>query len=96
MTISPAELTDPSLPLDELLWRLFNEEEVRALPLGRLVGRADSAAISPGSPVTLSVRPEALGFGNIQRHSTASEEIYLSASPAQSSSTCPTKAVTRH
>ena len=36
MTISPAELTDPSLPLDELLWRLFNEEEVRALPLGRL------------------------------------------------------------
>jgi len=26
-TISPAELTDPALPLDELLWRLFHEEE---------------------------------------------------------------------
>ena len=31
-TISPAELTDPKLPFDELLWRLFNEEdEVRVL-----------------------------------------------------------------
>jgi molecular chaperone Hsp33 len=36
-TISPAELTDVRLPLDELLWRLFNEEEeVRILPLGTL------------------------------------------------------------
>src|SRR6201991_2992835 len=26
-TVSPAELTDPALPLDELLWRLFHEEE---------------------------------------------------------------------
>jgi molecular chaperone Hsp33 len=31
-TISPAELTDATLPFDELLWRLFNEEdEVRVL-----------------------------------------------------------------
>lgn len=31
-TISPAELTDPTLAFDELLWRLFNEEdEVRVL-----------------------------------------------------------------
>lgn len=36
-TVSPAELTDPSLPLDELLWRLFHEEdEVRTLPLGAI------------------------------------------------------------
>ena len=35
-TISADELTDPTLPLELLLWRLFNEEEVRALPLGRL------------------------------------------------------------
>ncbi len=35
-TISPEELTDPALSLEELLWRLFNEEEVRALPLGML------------------------------------------------------------
>ena len=36
-TISPAELTDPALPLDELLWRLFNEEEeVRTLAMGGL------------------------------------------------------------
>jgi molecular chaperone Hsp33 len=26
------ELADPALPLETLLWRLFNEEEVRALP----------------------------------------------------------------
>jgi len=33
-TTSPAELTDPALPLDQLLWRLFHEEdEVRILPL---------------------------------------------------------------
>jgi molecular chaperone Hsp33 len=31
-TVSPAELTDATLPLDELLWRLFHEEsEVRVL-----------------------------------------------------------------
>jgi molecular chaperone Hsp33 len=35
-TISAAELTDPVLPLEELLWRLFNEEEVRTLPFGGL------------------------------------------------------------
>ncbi len=36
-TISADELTDPALPLEELLWRLFNEEEeVRTLPLGGL------------------------------------------------------------
>jgi len=26
-TIDPAELTDPALPLTELIWRLFNEED---------------------------------------------------------------------
>lgn len=31
-TVKPEELTDASLPLDGLLWRLFNEDEVRALP----------------------------------------------------------------
>ncbi len=31
-TIKPEELTDATLPLDALLWRLFNEDEVRALP----------------------------------------------------------------
>lgn len=36
-TVSPAELTDPSLPLDDLLWRLFHEEdEVRTLPIGSI------------------------------------------------------------
>jgi molecular chaperone Hsp33 len=36
-TVSPAELTDPRLPLDELLWRLFHEEdEVRILPIASL------------------------------------------------------------
>lgn len=31
-TISDAELTDPDLPLDDLIWRLFNEEdEIRVL-----------------------------------------------------------------
>jgi ABC-type Fe3+/spermidine/putrescine transport system ATPase subunit len=31
-------------------------------PLGRLVGRTDSGAVSPGTPVTVAVRPEALGL----------------------------------
>jgi molecular chaperone Hsp33 len=36
-TVSPAELTDPTLALDELLWRIFHEEEeVRVNPLGAL------------------------------------------------------------
>jgi molecular chaperone Hsp33 len=31
-TVAPAELTDPALPLTQLLWRLFNEEdEVRTI-----------------------------------------------------------------
>lgn len=38
-TVGPAELTDPALPLEELVWRLFHEEpEVRTLdrlPLAR-------------------------------------------------------------
>jgi molecular chaperone Hsp33 len=32
-TLTLAELTDPALPLDRVVWRLFNEEEVRVLPL---------------------------------------------------------------
>ncbi|WBO23461.1 Hsp33 family molecular chaperone HslO [Sphingomonas abietis] len=36
-TVSPAELTDAGLPLDDLLWRLFHEEEeVRLLPIASL------------------------------------------------------------
>lgn len=36
-TVSTAELTDPALPLDDLLWRLFHEEtEVRTTPLGTI------------------------------------------------------------
>ena len=36
-TLADGELTDPALPLDELLWRLFHEEEeVRTLPIARL------------------------------------------------------------
>jgi molecular chaperone Hsp33 len=31
-TVSAAELADPSLGLEDLLWRLFHEEEVRVLP----------------------------------------------------------------
>lgn len=31
-TVKPTELTDTALPLDDLLWRLFHEEEVRTLP----------------------------------------------------------------
>jgi molecular chaperone Hsp33 len=31
-TVSDAELCDPDLPLEDLLWRLFHEEEVRVLP----------------------------------------------------------------
>ena len=32
-------------------------------PLGRLIGRADSGPNASGSPVTIALRPEALGFG---------------------------------
>jgi molecular chaperone Hsp33 len=36
-TVSPAELTDAGLSLDDLLWRLFHEEEeVRILPIAAL------------------------------------------------------------
>ena len=31
-SVRAEELTDPALPLETLLWRLFNEEEVRTLP----------------------------------------------------------------
>lgn len=31
-TVTPDELTDAALSLEELLWRLFNEDEVRVLP----------------------------------------------------------------
>jgi molecular chaperone Hsp33 len=31
-TVSDAELTDADLPLETLLWRLFNEDEVRVFP----------------------------------------------------------------
>jgi molecular chaperone Hsp33 len=31
-TVTPAELTDPSLSLETLLWRLFHEEQVRLQP----------------------------------------------------------------
>ncbi len=31
-SVQPGELTDPSLPLDSLLWRLFHQEEVRIFP----------------------------------------------------------------
>jgi molecular chaperone Hsp33 len=37
-TVKGGELTDPALPLETLLWRLFHEEEVRVLeaqPLGK-------------------------------------------------------------
>ena len=36
-TVAADELTDPALPLEQVAWRLFNEEEeVRVLPGGRL------------------------------------------------------------
>jgi molecular chaperone Hsp33 len=35
-TLTDAELADPNLPLETLLWRLFHEEEVRVLPDVRL------------------------------------------------------------
>lgn len=36
-TLTPAELTDPALPLEQIAWRLFNEEaEVRVLPMAPL------------------------------------------------------------
>ncbi|WP_157220995.1 Hsp33 family molecular chaperone HslO [Flavisphingomonas formosensis] len=36
-TITPEELTDPTLPLETIVWRLFHEEgEVRVLPLSSL------------------------------------------------------------
>lgn len=31
-SVSPAELTDAALPLETLLWRLLNDDEVRTLP----------------------------------------------------------------
>ncbi len=31
-TATPAELVDTSLPLEDLLWRLFNEDEIRVTP----------------------------------------------------------------
>ena len=37
VTVADGELTDPALPLDDLLWRLFHEErEVRTLPAATL------------------------------------------------------------
>ena len=49
-------------------------------PLGRLVGRAEVAPLAPGTAVTLSVRPESLGFGaaaphNANRFSTTVERL---------------------
>ncbi len=49
-------------------------------PLGRLVGRSGTASIPPGSSVTLSIRPEALGFGaaaphNANRFATTVERL---------------------
>jgi len=36
-SVKPEELTDPALPLDNLIWRLFHEEdEVRTLPAVRM------------------------------------------------------------
>jgi len=36
-SVKPEELTDPSLPLDDLIWRLFHEEEeLRTLPATKL------------------------------------------------------------
>jgi len=32
VTVTAEELSDPGLPLDRLLWRLFNEEDVRTFP----------------------------------------------------------------
>lgn len=37
-SVRPGELTDPALPLETLLWRLFHEDEVRVLP-GRTLER---------------------------------------------------------
>ena len=37
-------------------------------PLGRLVGRTEAKDLVPGSPVTLSIRPEALGLGAAAPH----------------------------
>jgi molecular chaperone Hsp33 len=35
-TLSEAELVDPALPLETILWRLFHEEEIRVLPQATL------------------------------------------------------------
>ena len=35
-SITAAELADPSLSLESLLWRLFHEEDVRVLPASLL------------------------------------------------------------
>jgi molecular chaperone Hsp33 len=35
-TVADAELVDAGLPLEDLLWRLFNEDEVRVLPAMQL------------------------------------------------------------
>lgn len=37
-------------------------------PLGRLVGRSQAGALAAGAAVTLSIRPEALGFGAVAPH----------------------------
>ena len=37
-------------------------------PLGRLVGRSEVAGLANGASVTISVRPEALGFGGVAPH----------------------------
>ena len=39
-------------------------------PLGRLVGRSGATPLTPGSPVTLSIRPESLGFGAVAPHNS--------------------------
>jgi molecular chaperone Hsp33 len=70
-TIRPAELTDASLPLEELLWRLFHdEEEVRLIA---------AAPLSRGCRCTYDhVRAVLARFGPAERAEMADESGFIS------------------
>jgi molecular chaperone Hsp33 len=56
-TVEDIELVDTALPAEDLLWRLFHEDEVRVLPFEPIAFRCDcSAARIEG--VLRSYKPE--------------------------------------
>ena len=61
-TVEPGELADPQLPLEALLWRLFNEDEVRLLG---------------GTPVTRGCRCGADYFASVLAKFSAEDRLEM-------------------